>query len=103
MLDYHLEEECFESPENYGYIATKDLPDLQLIKDSIKEIVKAVYKSGDVFMLESHLDEICSELEVERGTDSPVIQNKTSNMLNWHHAYQRATINNLNNIKRSVI
>lgn len=44
---------------------------LDAVRDHIEGIIEAVYKTGDVFMLESCLDEVCYHLSLETAKGDP--------------------------------
>ena len=96
MLDYLIDPDPEEiSPEDYGYIHERDLPDIDFLKDQILGVVDAFYKTGDVFMLESCLDEVCFELKIPRNLGNPVMKKKGEESLLPHLFQQRILINKI--------
>jgi hypothetical protein len=67
--------------------------DTELVRSNIKEIVKAMYLTGDVAYMESCLDEVCHELDIEINKGDPVLECKGErNLMTWYLGYQRAVI-----------
>lgn len=74
MLDYYLKPEYWpETLEERGYIHEDNLPDLDNVRSNIKEIIKAMYLTGDVAYMESCLDEVCYELNIDIDKGDPII------------------------------
>ena len=97
MLDCNLDYDYDPTPEDSGYIHQDDLPNLDRVRDFIEGVKECLYKSGDVGMMESHLDEICHELGMKLNAGDPVIEKRGQrNMMTWYLGYQRAQIDQIN-------
>jgi len=97
MLNYQLEYD-YEPPvpEDSGYIHKDDLPNLDRVRDFVEGLKECLYKSGDVGMMESHLDEICHELGMKLNAGDPVIEKKgRTDYMQFHLGYQRAQIDQI--------
>lgn len=62
-----------ETPADYGWIHEDDLPDLDFVRYELANLVKAVYKTGNINDLEKSLEEICESLEVNYPDHAPAI------------------------------
>lgn len=63
FLDHDLEPECNDEVSF----------DAELLRSNVKEIIKAMYLTGDVAYMESCLDEVCYELNIDIDKGDPVI------------------------------
>jgi len=88
-------------PSDYGLIREEDVPSLSDTQDFLKGIVEALYTKADVSQLEHCVEELCHLYDVEFEPKAPVIEEKNKNrLMHWYLGYQRATIENMNTIRR---
>lgn len=72
----------YESYEDELWVRKDSLPNLDIVRDHVKGILEQVYETGDIFMLEFNLDEICAELNIAPRMEAPVIAKAESKTLN---------------------
>lgn len=101
MTDYHyLESEHWEeTPEDKDYIHEDNIPDFESIKENVKGMMKAIYLTGDVAMLESYLDEVCNDLDLKINEGEPILEKKGKvNLTTWYLGYQRAQLDSMQKV-----
>lgn len=52
-----------ESPTDYGWVLTEEMPELEICKDHLLGILEAVY-DGKLDQLENSIEELCHQLKV---------------------------------------
>lgn len=64
MINAYLEQDCSYTPEDYGYVHSDELPNLEAVTDHVKGIVEALY-TRNFDRIESNLEEVCAHLNIE--------------------------------------
>ena len=78
-----------ELAEFHGYVPKESLPDLARIKDQLLGAVESMYVTGDVYMLESCMDEIMHELDIKTEHTTLQITKRDSTLLTWYKDLQK--------------
>lgn len=78
-----------ELAESIGYVSKDSLPDLERIKDQLLGCLESMYVTGDVYMLENCMDEICHELDIKTKYTTLQIAARDSTLLTWYKDMQR--------------
>lgn len=93
MYDYDYD---YPTPEDDGYIHESDLPNFDSTRDYLQGIVEAVYKTGDLEMLEHCLEELCGQFELKYEMGELQLAKKKNGLMTWYLGYQRATLDMMN-------
>lgn len=79
--EYNAPDSWYEEPTSTesGWVHQDDLPDLEGVKDYLKEILRSVYVTGDIEELENSLGEICSQFDLKLPAGEAVLCRKLKN------------------------
>lgn len=92
MLGFSFDEDIVVR-DDLGYMRKEDVFNFEGARHFLEGIVKAVYETGDVYMLEHCLDELCYIMDVEQSDKDPQIEKKNENrLMHFYLGYQRAHI-----------
>ena len=63
------------TPSDFGWIHESDIPDLEECKNLLQTLIDAVYTTGNIQSLESAIEDLASQLDVEMPSHdtSPVL------------------------------
>lgn len=67
-----------ETPADYGWIHEDDCPDIEHCQDMLKGIMEALYKTGNVAMLEDCLDELVGQFDLKLPQTEPILEKRES-------------------------
>ena len=85
--------EDYPGPEDMGYVKAEDLPNFEDTRDFLLGIQEAIYKTGDIEILEHCLEELCHQYQVEFKPKAPQVETKNKNrLMHWYLGYQRASL-----------
>jgi hypothetical protein len=101
MIDSFLEDLCDQSYRDLGYIHEDEIPDIDKIKNHMKNVMRCMYETGHVQKMECLLHEICNELLIKVKSSRVLIEKREqSENISWYSGYQRAIIDSQNNKKQ---
>ena len=72
--EYAPEYKDYIDPEDNGWVHEDDIPDLEFIKDMLVELTCSIYKSGDMDILQSSLEEILAAFDLKLPDQKPLLQ-----------------------------